>query len=443
MTTTLRRFSLIVLIAAALFVATTWAKVDIVSDNSESGASLLHLTTQELDDKLQVKAQASFDSIAPANSTPQFQECSFVKDLNNERLTAQEEQSSLMKRIFGIMFPAGPAINSLLATAYISGPPNFILALCPENIDPSSLSVMVAFAIGGLLGDTLLHLIPQTFMGEPHDNNAHFVLNDPERNAILGLFIFIGFLTFVIMDKTLRIITGGAGHDHSAHSHSHSHSHSPSETSGKSTSAEASSGELKNRKKSKDTAVTAPAPVSEAPAVKPSSILNLVSDFTHNITDGLAMSGAFYAGPTVGAGVCIAVMLHEIPHEIGDFALLIQGGFTKWQAMGAQFITALGAFTGTIIGIAIQEYSRSGAGELAKGLAGEVVRQGKGGLFGTDLTAGELVLPWTAGTFLYVGFSSLPEILETGPNRKEEIRKGLTQVVAMALGFAAMFFISE
>src|SRR5690606_6516650 len=140
-------------------------------------------------------------------------------------------------------------------------------------------------------------------------------------------------------------------------------------------------------------AATKPEP--PAAEIKPSSILNLVSDFTHNITDGLAMSGAFYSGPTVGAGVCIAVMLHEIPNEIGDFARLIQGGFTKWQAMGAQFITALGAFTGTVIGIAIQEYSkRSGP------VAGAVV-EGAQGLFGTDLKAGDLVLPWTAGTFLY------------------------------------------
>lgn len=77
---------------------------------------------------------------------------------------------------------------------------------------------MVAFAVGGLLGDTLLHLIPQTFMGEPHDDNVHFVMLDPKRNALLGLFIFIGFVTFVAMDKTMRIF--GAGH---AHSHGHSH----------------------------------------------------------------------------------------------------------------------------------------------------------------------------------------------------------------------------
>lgn len=97
-----------------------------------------------------------------------------------------------------------------------------------------------------------------------------------------------------------------------------------------------------------------------------------------------------------------------------------------------------GAFTGTIIGIAIQEFSKRGD-SLASGAVDGAAR----GLFGTDLTAGDLVLPWTAGTFLYVGFSSLPEILETGKNRREEIRKSLTQLMAMAAGFAVMFFISD
>jgi zinc transporter 7 len=80
------------------------------------------------------------------------------------------------------------------------------------------------------------------------------------------------------------------------------------------------------------------------------------ADFTHNITDGLAMSASFYASPTIGATTTVAVFFHEIPHEVGDFALLIQSGFSKRAAMGSQFITALGALLGTLIGIAIQEF---------------------------------------------------------------------------------------
>jgi zinc transporter 7 len=281
---------------------------------------------------------------------------------------------------------------------------------------------MVAFAVGGLLGDTLLHLVPQTFMGEPHDERAHFVLNDPNRNAVLGLFIFIGFATFVAMDKTLRIITAGGG---DGHSHGHSHSHAGSEAKGTGAKARDASG-LTKRKGKKANATEEEEEEEEnskgtpSQSVKLSSLLNLISDFTHNITDGLAMSGAFYAGPLVGATTCMAVMLHEIPHEVGDFALLIQGGFTKWQAMMAQFVTALGAFTGTLIGIAIQEYSATGSAKE------EGVKMGEG-VLGTDLRAGDLVLPFTAGTFLYVGFSVIPELLETGNNKREEVVKTLKQ----------------
>ena len=58
----------------------------------------------------------------------------------------------------------------------------------------------------------------------------------------------------------------------------------------------------------------------------------------------------------------MAVFFHEIPHEVGDFALLIQSGFSKRAAMGAQFVTALGALLGTVIGIAVHEFQPLGDG---------------------------------------------------------------------------------
>jgi len=75
----------------------------------------------------------------------------------------------------------------------------------------------------------------------------------------------------------------------------------------------------------------------------------------------------------------------EIPHEVGDFAILVQSGFSKYQAILAQLFTALGAFLGTFIGIAIQHYSGLTDGTTAEGL------------FGTSATMGDLVLPFTAG----------------------------------------------
>lgn len=440
----------------------------------------------------------------------------------------------------------------------LNGVKDFLLALCPPNIDPASLSVMVAFAVGGLLGDTLFHLLPEIFLGEASPEHARFVLVQPNKNLLLGLAIMVGFVTFVAMDKGLRIATGGENH-----SHNHNTGNEDEKTkdnsvavSGSSISAPAN-GVLKHRKSKpsqepiiigdtkllklpsarlqtlwplkeperahrwlqesleEDTesgvtqialwkayeaafrgsqtalieakefiqsaskvfegasaqvidgtkpkfiikgvrprkreqgsdkeAFTASAPqmststlpnaVKEKEAsqsIRLSAYLNLIADFTHNITDGLAMSSSFYASPTLGATTAVAVFFHEIPHEVGDFALLIQSGFSKRRAMGAQFVTALGAFLGTCLGIAVQEFGKSDN----NGSAHDVRRKG---LAGTGLGWEDMLLPFTAGTFLYVGtVAVIPELLETGSNRRAELKKTAAQFIAMGLGAGIM-----
>jgi zinc transporter 7 len=73
---------------------------------------------------------------------------------------------------------------------------------------------MVAFAVGGLLGDTLFHLLPEIFLGEDSPVHVRFMMVEPNRNLLLGVAIMVGFVTFVAMDKGLRIATGGEGHSH-------------------------------------------------------------------------------------------------------------------------------------------------------------------------------------------------------------------------------------
>lgn len=358
----------------------------------------------------------------------------------------QQKQSRLsgtpshITRLFSVLFPSSsPAINALLATLYISGPPNFLLALCPPNIDPSSLSIMVAFAVGGLMGDTLFHLLPEIFLGEDDMEKAKLVLVEPNRNLLLGVAILVGFMTFVAMDKGLRIATGGdGGHDH-GHNHSHSHAHAEPEATSTAIEAADTNG-VKSRKKANG--ALAEREVEVVPAkemnnsVKLAGILNMIADFTHNITDGLAMSASFYASPTVGATTTMAVFFHEIPHEVGDFALLIQSGFSKRSAMGAQFVTAVGALLGTLIGIAVQELGGGGS-------SGSEPLPMNSGIWGTSLTAGDFLLPFTAGTFLYVGtVAVIPELLETGKNKREELVKTLSQFAAIALGAGIMLWIS-
>jgi zinc transporter 7 len=106
---------------------------------------------------------------------------------------------------------------------------------------------MVAFAVGGLLGDTLFHLLPEIFLGEDEPERVRLVLVEPNRNLLLGLGILVGFMVFVAMDKGLRIATGGAGHDHS---HGHEHGHAEIKSEGHATGADASNnGEAVSRKK--------------------------------------------------------------------------------------------------------------------------------------------------------------------------------------------------
>lgn len=155
-----------------------------------------------------------------------------------------------------MLFPGSPAVNALLATLYISGPPNFLLALCPPNIDPASLSVMVAFAVGGLLGDTLFHLLPEIFLGEDSPEHVRFVLVEPNRNLLLGAAILVGFMTFVAMDKGLRIATGGEGHTHDhgkKEEHEHHHHNGGTEEDASSTAVDVVDGEARSRKNKSST----------------------------------------------------------------------------------------------------------------------------------------------------------------------------------------------
>ncbi|KAI1415804.1 Zip-domain-containing protein [Hypoxylon sp. FL1857] len=397
-----------------LFLGLAFAS-SVVARESSGSASRASLSLDELDEKLQA--------------------CPVVQELNAEKLADGSEASTLTSQIFAVLFPGSPAVNALLATLYISGPPNFLLALCPPNIDPSSLSIMVAFAVGGLLGDTLFHLLPEIFLGEDSPERVRFVLVEPNRNLLLGVAIMVGFMTFVAMDKGLRIATGGEGHEHSHGGHSHD---APAQTKATSTSVEVSNAAVTKRKKGgkdDDKATEQDSEKEVNPSVRLGGYLNLIADFTHNITDGLAMSASFYASPTIGATTTVAVFFHEIPHEVGDFALLVQSGFSKRAAMGAQFVTALGALLGTLIGIAVQEFGGSSSDGNGIGMTE--------GIWGTSLTYGDLLLPFTAGTFLYVGtVAVIPELLETGPNKTLELRKMIVQFAAIALGAGIMLYIS-
>ncbi|KAG0238980.1 hypothetical protein BGW41_007996 [Actinomortierella wolfii] len=356
-----------------------------------------------------------------------------------------EISSSTMKAIFAFLFPGSPMVNSLLGTTYISIIPNLLLYFVPPNIKPESLNTLVAFAVGGLLGDVFLHLLPHSFLGEVHSGDVVEV--DEVKNIAVGFGIFVGFFIFFCIDKVMRVLSGGEG----GHSHSHGHDHKKvdgeaehdhdhdehkeEKDSGLRQRKKADSGDKKDKKELTTTKEDQSSQPSKG--IKLSAYLNLIADATHNFTDGLAMAASFYTSPAIGATTTVAVFFHEIPHEVGDYAILIQSGFPRSKAMMSQFITAIGAFLGTLAGIAIEEMSKSGAG---------VVEDEKLALFGFEsipMRAGDLVIPFTAGGFLYIAtVGVIPELLTVTGRLAKDARQFASEIVAMAIGVGMMVVIA-
>jgi len=121
-----------------------------------------------------------------------------------------------------------------------------------------------------------------------------------------------------------------------------------------------------------------------APNIKPFSYLILVSDAVHNFIDGLIIAASFTISLPLGISTTLAVGLHEIPQELGDFAVLVYGGFGTRKALFFNFITALTAILGGLAGYLASSIMQSSMIYL---------------------------LPFAAGNFIYIAAADLiPEI---------------------------------
>ncbi len=128
---------------------------------------------------------------------------------------------------------------------------------------------------------------------------------------------------------------------------------------------------------------------------KPYALLG--SDALHNFTDGMAIAAAFVTSPRLGAITSLAVVVHELPEEISLYAILRAGGFTKAKALIALTLVQLTA----------------GLGAAATWLGASL----------GDITG--IVLAIAGGTFLYIAFELLPELL-----RRDRMRS----MIALAVG---------
>jgi zinc and cadmium transporter len=135
--------------------------------------------------------------------------------------------------------------------------------------------------------------------------------------------------------------------------------------------------------------------------------LNLVGDGFHNFLDGMIIAASFVASPQVGLITTLAVIFHEIPQELGDYGVLVYGGFSKSKALAWNFASALTAVAGALIGYFLADKSKQFI---------------------------PVILSLTAGGFIYIATSDLiPEI-----HKESDVRKSTLAFVAFLFGIAFM-----
>ncbi len=217
-----------------------------------------------------------------------------------------------------------------------------------RNLVHKFVIFLVSLAAGTLLGDVFFHIIPEIYEESPEGNELPFA-------------IIAGIMAFFILEKFL----------HWRHCHME---------------------ETKNH-------------------VHPLAINNIVADGFHNFIDGLIIGGSFMVSNEIGIATTIAVMLHEIPQEIGDFGVLVHAGMKVSQALILNFASALLAVLGTLVAFAM--------GETVEGL-------------------NIILLAFAAGGFIYIAASDLfPEI-----KHEQNWKKSLLQVLFVLIGLTAMFLLT-
>ena len=145
--------------------------------------------------------------------------------------------------------------------------------------------------------------------------------------------------------------------------------------------------------------------------------LVILGDTVHNFLDGVAIAVSFLAGQTVGLFTTIAIIMHEIPQEVGDFGVLLHGGYSKLKALLFNFASAIGAIAGGIIAYFALNY-------FASYLA--------------------YVLALTAGVFIYIAAADLlPEMHREVDTRKKIVMHSLVVILGVAVMWLLGKFLQE
>jgi zinc transporter 7 len=145
-----------------------------------------------------------------------------------------------------------------------------------------------------------------------------------------------------------------------------------------------------------------------------SAMLNVLADAAHNFTDGVALAAAFSSSWSLGVSTTLAVLLHELPHELADVVLLLRARFSLGYALRMQLVTALGALAGSVLTLVAAQTIAQRFVEVA-------------------------VLPLTAGGFIYVAcVDILAPLLSSRSAVHHTMGYAALQVTALVTGILTM-----
>jgi zinc and cadmium transporter len=215
------------------------------------------------------------------------------------------------------------------------------LVLRPESLSKLLLP-LVAFAAGSLIGGAVFHMIPAAVHEMGNDISVYL--------WVVG--VVVGFVLFLALEQFL-------------HWH-HSHSQMPDRP-------------------------------------RPMTYLIIIADGLHNFIGGLFVAASFLVNLRLGLVAWVAAAAHEVPQELGDFAILVHGGWSKSRALLYNFLSALTFLVGALVA-----YAASARIEVT------------------------FLIPFAAGNFLYIGAADLIPEIKVG----HDVKTNIVHFLAFTLGLA-------
>ncbi|XP_074468723.1 zinc transporter ZIP4 [Sebastes fasciatus] len=309
--------------------------------------------------------------------------------------------------------------NTLITLTSMFG---IVVLLCTSctSVFQYSIQFCISLAVGSLTGDALLHLIP-TFLGLHAHSDGHSHEEETPVYIYKMLVLIAGIYYFYLMETIFSLVAYKDNHHH--HQHHHGEESEPHHCD-HGRVLEMYQQERKQRDKShsvlkadlvghEEDAKSLSKPVERTREQRLLPYMITIGDGIHNFADGLAMGAAFSLSWRSGLATSLAVLCHELPHELGDFAILLHSGMSVRKALLLNVGSAMTSFVGMYIALAVA----------------------------TDVATKQWIAAVTAGLFLYVGLADMLPTMVHISNKRPWLMF-LLQNIGLLTGWAVLLLLS-